>query len=153
MNKATKIALIVGASMISVVLSVVLYRKFFKKGKDVYDVLDDVDRTLLFDFGKATIKPSSFVALDELAESLLKSPEKGLEIIGHTDNVGSASVNLKLSQERANAVKKYLLSKGIEESRLVAIGKGMTEPIADNNTEEGRNKNRRVEFIIFLINV
>jgi OOP family OmpA-OmpF porin len=153
MNKATKIGLIIGASMISVVLGLVVYRKFFKKGKGVADALNDVYKTLLFEFGKATIKPSSFVALDELAESLINSPEKGLEIIGHTDNVGSASVNLKLSQDRANAVKKYLLSKGIEESRLVATGKGMTEPIADNNTAEGREKNRRVEFIIFLINV
>ena len=71
-----------------------------------------------------------------------------IEVEGHTDNVGKAEVNKKLSQKRADAVKDYLIKKGIEADRLSAIGYGSEQPIADNKTKEGRAQNRRVEFKI-----
>lgn len=152
MNKSTKIAIIIGASLFSVVAGVILYKKFFRK-KSLTETIKDAYDNLLFDFGKATIKEISFPFLDELAQALIDNPTYGIEIIGHTDNVGSATANLKLSQDRANSVKAYLVSKGIDGTRLQAIGKGMTEPIADNSTAEGRAANRRVEFIIKNLNV
>lgn len=152
MNKSTKIALIIGASLVSVVAGVVLYRRFFRK-KSLAETIKSAYDNLLFDFGKATIKESSFPFLDELAQALIDNPTYGIDIVGHTDNVGSATANLKLSQDRANSVKAYLVSKGIDGTRLQATGKGMTEPIADNSTAEGRAANRRVEFIIKNLNV
>jgi OmpA-OmpF porin, OOP family len=69
-----------------------------------------------------------------------------LELIGHTDSQGSDDYNLELSQKRANSVKNFLIKEGVAESRITAIGKGESEPIADNNTADGREKNRRVVF-------
>jgi OmpA-OmpF porin, OOP family len=152
MNKTTKIALVVGVSVISIFAGVALYMKLFKK-KSLAETIKDAYDNLLFDFGKATIKESSFPFLDELAQALIDNPTYGIDIIGHTDNVGSATANLKLSQDRANSVRTYLISKGIDGIRLQAIGKGMTEPISDNSTAEGRAANRRVEFIIKNLNV
>jgi outer membrane protein OmpA-like peptidoglycan-associated protein len=73
---------------------------------------------------------------------------KKVRVEGHTDNVGKAKKNTQLSQKRADAVKKYLVSKGVEDARLEAIGFGPDKPIADNATDEGKEANRRVEFVI-----
>lgn len=100
---------------------------------------------LNFDFGKATIQPGSEAVLDELVKYLNRRENERIEIGGHTDNVGSAASNLKLSQERAKTVVQYLISKGIAPERLVAKGYGMTVPIESNKTEEGRAANRRTE--------
>ncbi len=107
-------------------------------------VLDDCN----FETGKATLEPESFTVLDELVAYLNRKVDEKIELGGHTDNVGSAAANLKLSDERANAVRNYLLAKGIDESRVTAKGYGMTVPIADNKTEEGRAQNRRTEVRI-----
>ena len=104
-------------------------------------VLEDCN----FDFGKATLQPESYTVLDELVSYLVRKDDEKIEIGGHTDNVGSAASNLKLSQERANAVRDYLIAKGISADRLFAKGYGMTEPVADNKTEDGRAQNRRTE--------
>ena len=103
---------------------------------------------LLFEFGTANIIPESEKSLDELAELLTNNPELHIEITGHTDNVGSASYNLNLSRERALAVYNRLVEKGIDPARLSYDGKGDTQPITMNDTEEGRQQNRRVEFRI-----
>jgi outer membrane protein OmpA-like peptidoglycan-associated protein len=87
-------------------------------------------------------------ALDKLAEVLKNKPLWKLEISGHTDNVGDDNGNLVLSKKRAEALKNYLISKGINADRLVTLYFGETKPIADNNTPEGRKKNRRVEMKI-----
>ena len=76
------------------------------------------------------------------------NPEYSLSIVGHTDNVGSDEYNQKLSEDRAEAVKSYLVKKGVGEISITAEGKGESEPIADNNTSEGRDKNRRVVFSV-----
>ena len=112
-------------------------------------VIDNVFSSLEFETAKATILEKSFESLDSLASLLNKNKKYRLMISGYTDNVGSSESNKKLSEDRAAAVKKYLSDKGVEENRLSTYGYGETNPVADNNTEEGRAKNRRVEFDIF----
>jgi OOP family OmpA-OmpF porin len=101
-----------------------------------------------FDFSKATLRPESFTELQELIDYLQSKQDVRIEIAGHTDNVGQKTDNLKLSQERANTIKGYLVKKGISASRIVAKGYGDSVPIADNSTDEGRQKNRRTEVKI-----
>jgi OOP family OmpA-OmpF porin len=99
-----------------------------------------------FDFDKAVLKPEAKAKLDDLVE---KTKGIALEVIiavGHTDSIGDAAYNQKLSVRRAEAVKQYLVSKGIEANRVYTEGKGETQPVADNRTREGRAKNRRVEI-------
>ncbi len=105
-------------------------------------------KNILFNTGKATLKHSSFETLNKLADLLLKNPDVRVEVSGHTDNVGSASYNKKLSKQRALAVKNYLVSRGVEQDRIVATGYGFEQPIAPNDTPEGRAQNRRVEMKI-----
>jgi OOP family OmpA-OmpF porin len=99
-----------------------------------------------FDFDKAVLKPEARAKLDDLVS---KTSGINLEVIiavGHTDSVGSDAYNQKLSVRRAEAIKAYLVSKGIEKNRVYTEGKGEKQPVADNRTSEGRAKNRRVEI-------
>lgn len=114
----------------------------------VEDVLKSAFNNLTFETGSATIAASSFPSLDELANTMIAKKEYMLMIEGHTDNVGSDATNLTLSKNRAQAVKKYLVSKGVEESKLISNGYGSKRPIADNKTEAGKKQNRRVEMKI-----
>ncbi len=100
-----------------------------------------------FDTGKATIKPDSEATLNDVANALKSAPELRLEVAGHTDNVGTATANQKLSDDRAKSVMAALVARGIKADRLTAKGYGHSSPIADNRTEEGRAKNRRVELV------
>jgi outer membrane protein OmpA-like peptidoglycan-associated protein len=102
-------------------------------------------KNIFFDINKYELKPESTVELDNLFDLLRDNPSVKIEIRGHTDNVGKASDNMTLSNNRAQAVVKYLVSKGIEQKRLSFKGYGATQPVADNKTEEGRAKNRRTE--------
>lgn len=102
---------------------------------------------ILFDFNKADIKPESQPIIDQIITLLKQNPELKVNIEGHTDNIGSPTFNKTLSQTRAQAVVKALIDQGIIADRLVAIGHGEEKPIADNQTEEGRAKNRRVELV------
>ena len=104
---------------------------------------------LFFDTGKFDLRPESFPELDRLVEFLNARSGISIELQGHTDNVGSTSSNKKLSQDRVNSVKTYLVDKGIKTDRLQAKGFGESKPIGDNDTEEGRQQNRRVQFRIF----
>lgn len=103
---------------------------------------------IFFEVGKAELKPISYVELNKAVDLLKNNPGMVIEIGGHTDNVGSDDLNLKLSQERANSVMNYIVLAGIETNRLQAKGYGETQPLEDNATEEGRAANRRTEFII-----
>ncbi len=107
-------------------------------------VLDNV----YFDTGKATLRPASYAELNELVEFMKLKPSVKIEIGGHTDDVGEDASNLKLSQLRADAVKSYLAGKGISRDRVVAVGYGETQPVASNDTPEGRQENRRTEVKI-----
>lgn len=102
-----------------------------------------------FDTGKATIRPESDPLLDEIAETMKKHSEiKKVVIEGHSDSTGGAALNRRLSQARADAVMKALVSRGVEASRLSAKGFGPSRPVASNDTAEGREANRRVEISI-----
>ncbi len=101
---------------------------------------------ILFNSGKSSFKPESYSELDKLADLLIENKDIRIEVSGHTDNVGSASINKKLSKARALAVMNYLINKGIEAERLEYEGYGFDQPIALNNTPEGRAENRRVEI-------
>ena len=114
--------------------------------KEVIEVLKTAFDNLEFEVAKDIILAGSFNSLDELAGVLMKKPSWKLEITGHTDNAGDDASNLILSKKRAEAVKTYLSSKGIDIGRFVIQYYGETKPIADNSTAEGRAKNRRVEM-------
>ena len=116
--------------------------------KEVIEVLKTAFDNLEFEVAKDIILAGSFNSLDELAGVLMKKPSWKLEITGHTDNAGDDASNLILSKKRAEAVKTYLSSKGIDIGRFVIQYYGETKPIADNSTAEGRAKNRRVEMKI-----
>jgi outer membrane protein OmpA-like peptidoglycan-associated protein len=107
-------------------------------------VLEDCN----FETGKATLEESSYAVLDELVAYLVRKDDERIEVGGHTDNVGTAAKNLVLSQDRANTVRAYLLTKGIDPSRVTAKGYGMTKPVESNATADGRAQNRRTEVTI-----
>jgi len=98
-----------------------------------------------FETGKAELKPEAYAVLDELVEYLKRKDDERIELGGHTDDVGKAEANMILSTNRANTVRAYLLMKGISPERVTAQGYGMTVPIAENDTAEGRSLNRRTE--------
>jgi OmpA-OmpF porin, OOP family len=101
---------------------------------------------VLFDLNQATIKPAFFPELDKVVTILKNQAGLGIELEGHTCNLGSDAHNMKLSEKRAKAVMDYLISKGIDKSRLSAKGYGETKPTESNDTEEGRQANRRVQI-------
>ncbi|MBN1447041.1 MAG: PD40 domain-containing protein [Bacteroidetes bacterium] len=114
--------------------------------KDIKMTRDIVRLLVYFDFDKATLQSASFVDLDRAVDWLKANPTVKVELAGHTDNVGSREYNKKLSLDRAQAVLDYLVKKGISPARVTAHGYGMSEPVATNETDEGRALNRRVEF-------
>lgn len=99
-----------------------------------------------FDFDKAVLKPAGKASLDDLASKLKDINLEVIIAVGHTDSIGTDAYNQKLSMRRAEAVKAYLQTKGVESNRIYTEGKGKTQPVADNKTAEGRAKNRRVEI-------
>lgn len=103
---------------------------------------------IFFDFNKYELKPESFLELDRLYKFLSDNSDISVEISGHTDNIGTDEYNITLSNARANAVKDYLVSKGISSNRIISKGYGKSQPVASNDTDEGRQLNRRVEFKI-----
>ena len=105
-------------------------------------------KDVFFDSGKATLRAESNKELNQLAEYMNIKKSLVIEIAGHTDNVGVADANQKLSEDRANSVKLYLAKKGIDPGRVTAKGYGDAQPVADNSSAEGRQKNRRTEVHI-----
>ena len=106
-----------------------------------------VTNNILFETGKATLKPESMEEIQKVADYMKKDASARFEVQGHTDNQGSDAINDPLSQQRAEAVVKALESMGVDPFNLRAVGKGSHEPVASNSTDEGRAQNRRVEFI------
>lgn len=106
------------------------------------------DAGILFEINSSTLSMQSQDALNKFSQSLQNNPETNIVISGHTDNTGSDKINDPLSQKRAESVANFLISKGVNRSRLTTVGSGSKQPVADNSTAEGRAKNRRVEIVI-----
>lgn len=169
MNRGQKIALIIGSIVILGGVGFLLYKRFKnrseceKKGgkwdaktktckidapKQFQEVIAKAYDNLNFNTGSAVITKASYPFLDGIADYMKANPSFSLSIVGHTDSQGDEAYNQKLSEDRAEAVKSYLIKKGVGEIVINASGKGESEPIADNNTAEGREKNRRVVFSV-----
>ncbi len=99
-----------------------------------------------FDTNSAVVKPGLTSEIDRIANVMVKYPQTSIIVEGHTDDRGADAENLRLSQNRADAVKDLLVSRGVINSRIRSIGYGESQPVADNNSAEGRQKNRRVEI-------
>jgi outer membrane protein OmpA-like peptidoglycan-associated protein len=104
--------------------------------------------SITFDTAKADIKPQFFGPLNDVAATFNKYPQSYIDVIGHTDSRGSDAYNQDLSERRAIAVSNYLVSRGVNQARLAAFGQGESQPVASNDTAEGRAANRRVELRI-----
>jgi OOP family OmpA-OmpF porin len=104
--------------------------------------------TIRFDSGRATIDRDSMGLLDRLVETALRCPSAVIEVAGHTDSDGDAAANMTLSEKRAQTVVDYLVKAGLPADRLRAVGYGSTQPIAANDTEEGKARNRRIDFVV-----
>ena len=148
-SKKVKIA---GIGLGAILIGFFLYN-YFKKGKNdngrsVGSILKDAFDNLVFQFNSYKIDSDSYPFLDELASVLLAETSWKLELAGHTDNKGSEATNLAMSKGRVEEVRKYLVSKGVPVERITTFAYGESKPIATNDTEEGRAKNRRVEMKI-----
>ena len=116
--------------------------------REIRNLLKKAMSGIQFENGKATIKPNSYQILNDIAKIFIDNPTYMIEVQGHTDNVGKYEYNLDLSERRAQAVRTYLVNKGVPTERMTAHGYGPDRPIDDNKTKAGRAKNRRVEFNI-----
>lgn len=108
----------------------------------------EVPSDVSFDTGRADIKPAMRPILDQFASGLANQPSTEVRIVGHTDSTGPEALNDRLSLERAQATKNYLVSRGVNPHQVQVAGRGEHEPIADNRTESGRARNRRVEVFL-----
>jgi OmpA-OmpF porin, OOP family len=124
------------ASIVDATVCQQLFADLFRKGQ------------IRFDTAKATIDPDSIGLLDRLTETALRCPAAGIEIAGHTDSAGDDAANKTLSEKRAQAVADYLVRAGLPLERITAVGYGSTQPIASNDTDEGKAQNRRIEFVV-----
>ncbi|HKL18998.1 MAG TPA: OmpA family protein, partial [Halalkalibaculum sp.] len=111
--------------------------------------LENIIESLQFGVNSSNIDPASYDELQRLAQIMQEDTELRLIIRGHTDNTGSSNANLELSIDRANAVKDFLVKQGVSNDRIAAFGYGETRPIASNETQEGREENRRVELDLY----
>ncbi|GAB3946991.1 hypothetical protein GCM10028805_18430 [Spirosoma harenae] len=104
-----------------------------------------------FDQSSYVLRPESYPQLDKLAKTIISSPKMTIEIAGHTDNVGDRRLNQALSENRAKIITNYLVRNGVPEKRIQHNGYGSTRPVAPNDTEENKRKNRRVEFVVLAM--
>lgn len=107
-----------------------------------------VMNNVFFEFNEYRLLSPSFIELNKLAEILIQNPDFNIEIIGHTDSIGDPAYNMQLSLNRAKSVRDYLTNAGVNTNRLNTVGMGITKPVASNNTEQGRMRNRRTEILI-----
>lgn len=108
----------------------------------------DISSEISFDFGSAALKPAFMPTLQKVTDILARYPKTVIHVVGHTDSVGSESYNMDLSERRAQSVVNYFSGQGIAQNRLVTVGRGELEPRASNDTEAGRQLNRRVELYV-----
>jgi outer membrane protein OmpA-like peptidoglycan-associated protein len=108
----------------------------------------DIPSDVSFDVGRSAIKPNFDPILNQFGSTLVQHPETTISIVGHTDNSGSDAINNPLSFDRANAARDYLVGRGVARNRISTDGRGSREPVADNSTTQGRDKNRRIEIYV-----
>jgi outer membrane protein OmpA-like peptidoglycan-associated protein len=134
-------------------LITVLEKEAMKQDVTASDMFDALNREghvalyINFDTGKSIIKPESRPIIDQIVQMMKANSDLNISVEGHTDNVGNPKSNKTLSDERAKSVVSAIVGQGVDAKRLSAVGYGQDKPIADNNTEEGRAKNRRVELV------
>lgn len=135
---------------ILIAAAVIFAAKTYSEPADISAYIDTLNtsKTVYFDFGSSRLNESAYPGLDEIVEMLISEPEAVIGITGHTDNVGSEQFNLELSEKRAEAVRDYLISKGVDSRRITIIAKGFSEPAENNTSENNRALNRRVEFTL-----
>lgn len=157
----TAMGAIIGAT-VGGVTGAVIGRRMDKQAEEMQEVLKDeavvrregegivvnFKEKVLFGFNSADLGATAEANLNKLVEVLKRYPNTNIQVIGHTDSIGTASYNQTLSERRARSVTRYLQNHGISDSRLTARGMGQTDPIAPNSTDDGRALNRRVEFVI-----
>jgi len=156
----TAMGAIIGAT-VGGVGGAIIGRQMDKQAEEIAKEMGDVDviregeaivikfkDKVLFGYDRSDLSDDAKTSLDKLRATLLKYPETNITVIGHTDSKGTAKYNQTLSESRANSVASYTSRNGIDNNRLTAIGKGETDPVATNDTEEGSASNRRVEFVI-----
>jgi outer membrane protein OmpA-like peptidoglycan-associated protein len=156
----TAMGAIIGAT-VGGVGGAIIGRQMDKQAEEIAKEMGDVDviregeaivirfrEKVLFAFDRSDLDANAKTSLDKLRTTLLKYPETNITVIGHTDSKGTKQYNQTLSESRANSVASYTSQNGIDKNRMTAIGKGETDPIATNDTEEGSASNRRVEFVI-----
>jgi outer membrane protein OmpA-like peptidoglycan-associated protein len=156
----TAMGAIIGAT-VGGVGGAIIGRQMDKQAEEIAKEMGDVDviregeaivikfkDKVLFGYDRSDLSDDAKTSLDKLRATLLKYPETNITIIGHTDSKGTTKYNQTLSESRANSVASYTSRNGIDNNRLTAIGKGETDPVATNDTEEGSASNRRVEFVI-----
>jgi outer membrane protein OmpA-like peptidoglycan-associated protein len=114
--------------------------------KNAEEALSEHANDILFNTGKSTFKTGVSGKLDLIAEVMMTYNKATFSIDGHTDSTGSEAINKKVSQKRANAVRDYLIKRGVDSSRVQAVGVGQSKPLSSNKTSAGRAKNRRVEI-------
>lgn len=156
----TAMGAIIGAT-VGGVAGAVIGKQMDKQAEEMEEILGDAEviregegivinfkEKVLFGFDQSVLTASARTNLDKLSNVLKKYPDTDIQIIGHTDSKGTESYNQDLSERRAGSVYTYLLSRDITASRITTVGMGEEDPIATNDTDEGRSFNRRVEFVI-----
>ncbi len=156
----TAMGAIIGAT-VGGVGGAIIGRQMDKQAEEIAKEMGDVDviregeaivikfkEKVLFGYDRSDLNADAKTSLDKLRATLLKYPETNITVIGHTDSKGTTKYNQTLSESRASSVANYTSQNGIDNNRLTVIGKGETDPIATNNTDEGSASNRRVEFVI-----
>ena len=119
-----------------------------KDSNDLQAIRLVLGNAILFQTGKSDLSATAQAALSRVATNLAQYPQTDITVMGYTDNTGGYDLNMRLSQERADAVRNYLIGRGIPAARLTAKGNGWSNPVASNDTKEGRAQNRRVEMYI-----
>ena len=152
----------IGGAVVGGTVGAIIGQNMDRKAKELNEEIDGVtvqrveegiavsfDSGILFDFDSSSLRPEGYENLRKLVGIINRDDDTILMIVGHTDSRGDEDYNLRLSERRAQSANRYMVSQGLSSSRIQIVGRGEYEPIADNDTEDGRQKNRRIEVAIY----